>query len=280
MQIIREIDQMQQTAESIRLEGKKIGLVPTMGYLHEGHLSLVRQIRPDCHLLVVSIFVNPAQFAPGEDLDQYPRDFNRDEELCRREKVDIVFYPEAGQMYPPPYDTYVEVENLTETLCGASRPGHFRGVTTVVAKLFHIVKPHLAIFGEKDFQQAVVLKKMVRDLNFDVRIMTGPIVREEDGLALSSRNKYLDGEDRRNAAGLYKSLEQARRQVEKGERNPEVIIKTMEESISRIPNAEIDYIAVVNESTLEPVRKINDQSLIMLAVFIGKTRLIDNIRLN
>lgn len=271
---------MQATSEKYRSEGKKIGFVPTMGFLHEGHLSLIRQMRPLCDILVVSIFVNPTQFAPSEDLEQYPRDFERDEKLCRNENVDIIFYPDSGQMYPAPYATYVHVENLTDTLCGASRPGHFRGVTTIVTKLFHIVKPHLAIFGEKDFQQAVVLKKMVVDLNFDVKIMTGPIIREEDGLAMSSRNKYLTANQRRQATIIYQSLQKAQEMVKAGERNSEVIRKYIIDNINRIPETKIDYVAVVNETTLKPVVQIDHHSVIALAVYIGSTRLIDNVRLN
>ena len=276
MKIIRKISEMQQYAETLRQHGKTIGFVPTMGFLHEGHLSLMRLARPRCDTLVVSIFVNPTQFGPNEDLDKYPRDFRRDEELCRQEKVDVIFYPTAEEMYPQPYRTFVNVEKLTETMCGASRPGHFRGVATVVAKLFNIVKPHLAVFGQKDYQQAQVIRQMVHDLNFDVEILTGPIVREPDGLAMSSRNKYLSAAQRKDALVLRQSLQLAQTIIRQGERNPAVLRERMEELIESVPTSRIDYIAIVDPETLEDVAAIGERTLIALAVFIGQTRLIDN----
>ncbi len=276
MKIVRDIAEMQQLAETYRQEGKRIGFVPTMGYLHEGHLSLMRQARPRCDVLVVSIFVNPTQFGPNEDFERYPRDFERDERLCRQEGVDVVFYPTAEAMYPQPYRTYVNVEQLTETMCGASRPGHFRGVTTVVTKLFHIVKPHLAVFGQKDYQQSLVIRQMVRDLNFDITIVVAPIVREADGLAMSSRNNYLTPEERQQALVLYRSLRKAEELIEQGEQDAARILEVMQQIIAGAPDARIDYIVIVDGDTLEPVTRVKDNTVIALAVYIGNTRLIDN----
>lgn len=277
MLIVKDIAEMQSLADGYRLAGKKIGFVPTMGYLHEGHLSLMRLTRPLCDILVVSIFVNPTQFGPNEDLDKYPRDLERDEELCRQEQTDVLFYPDTLSMYPEPYYTYVNVEQLSETMCGRSRPNHFRGVATVVAKLFNIVKPHLATFGEKDFQQAIIIRRMVRDLNFDVEILTGPIIREEDGLAMSSRNKYLSPEDRKKALSLYGSLQLAKKLIASGESNAQKIRTEMEKFIRQSGGVEIDYIAIVNPETLEEVETVADNTLIALAAKVGGTRLIDNI---
>ncbi len=276
MKIIRHISEMQKLADEERKRGRIIGFVPTMGYLHEGHLSLMRIARPKCNTLVVSIFVNPTQFGPGEDLNRYPRDFTRDENLCRQEKVDVIFYPNPEEMYPKPYLTLIHVKKLTETMCGASRPGHFDGVATVVGKLFNIVKPHFAVFGEKDYQQALVIRQMVNDLNFDVQILTGPIIREEDRLAMSSRNEYLTGEKRRDALILVKSLQLAQKRIQEGKRKASEIREEMEQLIQRVPTAKIDYIAIVDAETLEPVEEIRPNTLIALAVFIDHTRLIDN----
>ena len=276
MKVIKDIKEMQSLADSLRSDGKTIGFVPTMGFLHEGHLSLMRIARPNCDVLVVSIFVNPTQFGPNEDLNKYPRDFDRDEKLCREEKVDVIFYPNKDTMYSEPYFTFINVEKLSETMCGLSRPGHFKGVATVVAKLFNIVKPHFAVFGEKDFQQAVIIKQMVRDLNFRVEILTGPIVREPDGLAMSSRNKYLSPAERQNALVLYNSLKLAEKLVMEGNDNSEFIHAKMKNLIQQIPEAHIDYIAIVDSKTLTPVRKIENNTLIALAIKIGSTRLIDN----
>ncbi|MFQ5584577.1 MAG: pantoate--beta-alanine ligase [Calditrichia bacterium] len=276
MLIVKDIAEMQSLADGYRLAGKKIGFVPTMGYLHEGHLSLMRLTRPQCDILVVSIFVNPTQFGPHEDLDKYPRDFERDEELCRQEHADVLFYPDTLSMYPDPYYTYINVEKLSATLCGHSRPNHFRGVATVVAKLFNIIKPHLATFGEKDFQQAVIIRRMVRDLNFDVEILTGPIVREADGLAMSSRNKYLSAEDRKKALALYGSLQLVKELIDSGEKDAGKIRTEMENFIRQGGGVEIDYIAIVNPETLKDVATVADNTLIALAVKVGGTRLIDN----
>jgi pantoate--beta-alanine ligase len=277
MEIVRITETMQRLAEEIRNGGQRIGLVPTMGFLHEGHLSLIRTLRPQSDVLVVSIFVNPTQFGPGEDLNKYPRDIDRDEQLCRKENVDIIFYPNSGEMYPEPYLTYINVDVLTDTMCGKSRPGHFRGVATVVSKLFNIIKPHTAIFGQKDYQQSLVIRQMVRDLNFDINIITAPIVREHDGLALSSRNKYLDREERKNAPLIYKSLQEAQKMVKDGITSPSIISRQIEHVLRKIPYIKIDYIAIVNRQNLKPVEQIDGNTLIALAVYVGKTRLIDNI---
>ncbi len=276
MKIVSDIREMQQLAGYYRQQGKTIGFVPTMGYLHEGHLSLMRRARPQCDILVVSIFVNPTQFGPNEDFERYPRDFERDERLCREVGVDVVFYPAADAMYPRPYLTYVHVEKLSETMCGASRPGHFRGVTTVVTKLFNIVQPHIAVFGQKDYQQSLIIRQMVRDLNFDVQIDVAPIVREADGLAMSSRNKYLSPEERQQALVLYRSLTRAEELIREGERNADALLQAMKTVISEAPDARIDYIAIVDAETLEPLSTVRHNTVIALAVYIGTTRLIDN----
>lgn len=276
MKIVSDIREMQQLAGHYRQQGKTIGFVPTMGYLHEGHLSLMRRTRPQCDILVVSIFVNPTQFGPNEDFERYPRDFERDERLCREVGVDVVFYPTADAMYPRPYLTYVHVEKLSETMCGASRPGHFRGVTTVVTKLFNIVQPHIAVFGQKDYQQSLIIRQMVRDLNFDVEIDVAPIVREADGLAMSSRNKYLSPEERQQALVLYRSLTRAEELIREGERNVDTLLQAMQTVISEAPDARIDYIAIVDAETLEPLSTVRHNTVIALAVYIGTTRLIDN----
>ncbi len=276
MKIISDIREMQALAEEYRQQGKTIGFVPTMGYLHEGHLSLMRHARPRCDVLVISIFVNPTQFGPNEDFERYPRDFERDERLCRLEKADVVFYPSADAMYPAPYYTYVTVEKLSETMCGASRPGHFRGVTTVVTKLFHIVKPHLAVFGQKDYQQSLIIRQMVRDLNFDIQIEVAPIVREPDGLAMSSRNKYLSPAERKQALVLYRSLKRAEELILQGKRDAATILEEMHAIIHQAPDAVIDYVVIVDGETLEPVAEVRHNTIIALAVKIGMTRLIDN----
>ncbi len=280
MKIIRSIAEMQTEAEDLRRSGQTIGFVPTMGYLHEGHLSLLRIARQRADVTVMSIFVNPTQFGPNEDLERYPRDFERDERLAKEEGCDILFYPSVEEMYPKPYRTYVTVEEITQVLCGKSRPIHFRGVATIVAKLFNIVKPHFAVFGQKDAQQAIVIKQMVRDLNFDLEILTGPIVREPNGLAMSSRNVYLSADERRDALNLYKSLKEAKRLVETGERDALKIKNRIEYILRQGKSAKIDYIEIVDVTNLKPVEKIQGEVLIALAVFVGKTRLIDNIQLN
>ena len=280
MKVINDVRDMRRWSERQRLAGRRLALVPTMGYLHEGHLSLIRLARQRADVVVVSIFVNPTQFAPNEDLDRYPRDFERDEALCRQEGVDAVFYPSAQTMYPPHYKTYVITEELSRVLCGKSRPSHFRGVTTVVAKLFNIVRPHLAVFGQKDAQQLIIIKKMTADLNFDIDIIGAPIVREADGLAMSSRNAYLNKEERQQATVLYKSLQLARREAEQGNRSARDIKKKMTALIESAPLARIDYVELVDTQTLTAQERIKGETLAAVAVFFGKTRLIDNTVLN
>lgn len=276
MEVITSISEMQRIAEEIRREGLIIGFVPTMGYLHEGHLALVRMAKTRADKVVVSIFVNPLQFGPREDFAVYPRDLERDLRLLKPLGVDYVFHPSAEEMYPQGFQTYVEVTELTKGLCGAYRPGHFRGVTTVVLKLFNIVKPHFAVFGEKDYQQLKVIERMVRDLNLDVQIISHPTVRDHNGLALSSRNTYLSDGERRSAISLYQSLKYAERLILGGERDPERVKNLIRDYIERFPNNRVQYVEIVDPETLEPVEKIDRDVLIALAVFVGKTRLIDN----
>jgi pantoate--beta-alanine ligase len=277
MEIITNIKQMQNISEQLRKEGKRIGFVPTMGALHDGHLSLMRQARLDNDVVVISIFVNPIQFVQGEDYDTYPRNFSKDEELAKKVGVDIIFYPEVNEMYPEKLLTFVDVEKLTEGLCGRFRPGHFKGVTTVVAKLFNIVKPHIAYFGQKDYQQAIVIKRMIEDLNFDLEIVIMPIIRDKDGLALSSRNAYLNDKERKAATILYKSLQQAKKLLDSGEKQPDKIITSMNNLINTEKLAKTQYIEIVDSKTLKPVKIIEKEVLIAIAVKIGKARLIDNV---
>ncbi len=265
--------------EIIRLKKKNrlIGFVPTMGYLHKGHLSLMRQARKDTDVVVVSIYVNPAQFGPREDFKKYPRDLERDLRLCSSVGVDIVFNPDNREMYPEGYTTYVNLERLTDKLCGASRPGHFKGVATIVTKLFNIVHPDIAYFGQKDAQQAIIMHRMTRDLNFPIKIKVMPIIRERDGLAMSSRNIYLSPEEREEAIVLYKALCKAKRMIGSGERNSKKIKSAMRGIIEKAKAARIDYISIVDLENLEDIEKVAGKVLIALAVWIGKTRLIDNI---
>ncbi|MEN8254093.1 MAG: pantoate--beta-alanine ligase [Verrucomicrobiota bacterium] len=276
MDIIRTPEEMQQRALELKRAGRVVGLVPTMGFLHEGHLSLMRLARERCDVLVVSIFVNPTQFGPNEGLDAYPRDFGHDEALCGQEGVDIVFYPEPVNMYAADASVWVDEESLSDVLCGASRPGHFRGVCTVVAKLFNLVQPDLAVFGEKDAQQLRIIERMVRDLDFPVEIVRGPIVREADGLAMSSRNKHLSESQRGNALCLRRSLDQALALFGQGERDATVLRQAMADLIESVSGAEIDYIEIVDDDSLASVDEIKNDVLIALAVKIGNTRLIDN----
>ncbi len=277
MRIITSIKKMQSLSSQIHLQGKRIGLVPTMGFLHDGHLSLIREIKRHCDVTVMSIFVNPTQFSPSEDFADYPRDFVRDKKLAEAEGCDIIFYPDAKDIYPGNYLTYVTVEKISYILCGVSRPIHFRGVATIVAKLFNIVKPQIAIFGQKDAQQAIIIKKMVNDLNFDVEILVAPIVREKDGLAKSSRNTYLSPEMRRQASVLFQSLKAAEQKILSGETDAAAIKALIKNKIAEKPAAVIDYIEIVNPETLEHQAEIQGSVLIALAVRFGKTRLIDNI---
>jgi pantoate--beta-alanine ligase len=276
MKVFKTIAEMRRWSEEQRKNGKRIGFAPTMGYLHEGHLSLMRLARQNSDVLVVSIFINPAQFAPGEDLDKYPRDFDRDHFLCDQEAVDVIFYPEPAQMYGPDHKTYVITETHSGILCGRTRPTHFRGVTTVVAKLFNIIQPQVVVFGQKDAQQALIIRRMIGDLNFNIEMIIAPIVREPDGLAMSSRNKYLTPDERNQALCLYDSLKLARDQYAAGNHALDDILGKMKERIARQPLARIDYIEAVDADTLGPAEAGVKNTLIALAVFFGKTRLIDN----
>jgi pantoate--beta-alanine ligase len=279
VQIIESITKMQKIADEWRTEGKKIALVPTMGYLHEGHLSLIHKARSRADVVVVSIYVNPTQFAADEDLDDYPRELGRDTRMAENAGCDFIFAPLDEEMYPDNYLSYVNVEEITKVLCGGSRPTHFRGVTTIVTKLYNAVKPHIVIFGQKDAQQAIVIKQMTRDLNFDVSIEVAPIVREPDGLAMSSRNEYLTPEERRDAPILYNSLQLAEHMIRSGEIKSSSIKDAMREMIDSMETSEIDYISIVNTKTLKEIDEIHGDILIALAVRFGKARLIDNIML-
>jgi len=280
MEVIKSARTMQRHAAELRQRGKRIGFVPTMGYLHAGHLSLVDAARPHCDVLVMSIYVNPTQFGENEDFDAYPRDFDRDFRLARERGVDTLFYPDTAELYPENHATSVRVEGLEEKLCGQSRPTHFRGVTTIVAKLFHIVHPDIAVFGQKDAQQAIILQRMVRDLFFPVRILVAPIVREADGLAMSSRNTYLSPEEREQALALYRGLQQAKKRVESGEANSNIIIDEIRSIWRQQPNLREDYISIVDLDNLEPLSQINQCALIAVAAYVGTTRLIDNIMID
>ena len=278
MQIVKQPKILQEKVLNLKKKAKIIGFVPTMGYLHEGHLSLIRKARKECDVVVVSIFVNPLQFGPKEDFKKYPRDFKRDLALCRK-LVDIIFFPQAKDMYPTDFLTSVEVEQRSNILCAASRPGHFRGVVTVVNKLFNIVLPDKAYFGQKDAQQALIIKKMVEDLNIPIKVVICPIVREPDGLAMSSRNRYLSGKERKESLVLYKSLKLAKRLIREGTRDSKTIINKMKRLITKVNSAKIDYISINDVKNLVPLRKLRGEALVLLAVFIGKTRLIDNIKI-
>lgn len=276
MKFVDSIQRMNTLVKMLKREGRSIGLVPTMGYLHDGHLSMVKAAKKHTDVVVMSIFVNPLQFGPKEDFDRYPRDIKRDEALAEAAGVDVIFYPSVKDMYPDGHSTYVNVERLTDVLCGASRPGHFRGVTTVVAKLLNIVKPDVAYFGQKDAQQVAVIRKMVRDLNMDIEIKSMPIIRERDGLAMSSRNVYLSEGERRQALALSRSVEKAVSMVKSGERNSSKIAKSIRDVISENPLVKIDYVSVVDSKDLTDLPDIKGETLIAIAAFVGKTRLIDN----
>lgn len=277
MQIITSREQMISIARALQRGGRTIGFVPTMGALHEGHLSLMREARAQCDVLVVSIFVNPTQFGPSEDFEKYPRDLDSDAALLTRENVDYLFAPAVTDVYPAGFSTYITVEGLSEQLEGASRQGHFRGVATVVAILLNIVRPDVAFFGQKDAQQAAVLKRMVRDLAFDTKVVVLPIVREESGLALSSRNAYLSEEEKRAATVLHRGLSQARAAYENGERDGARLLQLVRATIAAEPRARVDYISLNDAETLEPLARIDERpALLSLAVYLGKTRLIDN----
>lgn len=277
MVTVEGIAQMSMLSQKARKEGRFIALVPTMGFLHEGHLSLIKRASQVGDLVVVSIFVNPSQFGPGEDYEAYPQDLDQDKRLAEVNGTNILFSPSAEEMYPQGYSTWVDVEELTEVLCGRSRLGHFRGVTTVVTKLFHITRPHYAVFGQKDYQQAQVIKRMVKDLNFDLKVLVEPTVREPDGLAMSSRNLYLSSQERKDAAVLYRSLLKAEELVQGGERDAGKVKGLIREMIAGKKRAKIDYVSIVDGESLRPLSKLKGKVLIALAVKIGKARLIDNL---
>lgn len=279
MKKLTSLAEMKEEAQRVRTDRRSLGLVPTMGYFHEGHISLMRAARAENDVVAVSLFVNPAQFGPGEDLDRYPRDLNRDVELALEAGVDILFVPENEAIYPEGFCSQVTVRDLSDRLCGESRPGHFQGVATVVAKLFNIVRPHRAYFGLKDFQQTVIIRRMAEDLNFDLDIVTLPTVREEDGLAMSSRNRYLSPAERPAARCLKESLDTAVRQVREGEQNASRVRETIRTRIGREKLARIDYVSVSDPSSLKEVSVIEREVLVALAVFIGQTRLTDNVLL-
>ncbi|MGA2936552.1 MAG: pantoate--beta-alanine ligase [Syntrophobacteraceae bacterium] len=276
MRIIENIAEMQRLADTWRAGGERIAFVPTMGFLHEGHLDLMRTARKLGTKAVVSIFVNPTQFAPTEDFESYPRDLQRDLDLSTAVGTDLAFVPRMDEMYPERFQTYVNVTQVTENLCGMSRPVFFRGVATVVSKLFHAVKPHIAVFGQKDFQQLVTIRRMVKDMNMDIDIVGHPIVREKDGLAMSSRNTYLKPEERPAALRLNRSLKEARELVDSGERNASVILKAVNDCLTTGGGATVDYARLCNPDTIEDVEVISGPTLLALAVWVGKTRLIDN----
>jgi pantoate--beta-alanine ligase len=277
MQIIERVLEMQRWSEVERRQGRRIALVPTMGALHEGHLSLVRDAKMRGHRVVVSLFVNPAQFAPQEDFAGYPRDFERDRGLLNDTGIDVLFHPAVEEIYPNGFDTRIEIRELSAPLCGAARPGHFSGVATVVAKFFNIVRPHVAIFGCKDYQQLQIIRRLVRDLNFDIEVIVHPTVREADGLAMSSRNAYLNPEERKAALCLYRSLRHAEEMVRHGERCGAAIVDAACAEIAREALARIEYVSLCDPESLREIDLVQDTALLALAVRIGKARLIDNL---
>ncbi|MGC1455489.1 MAG: pantoate--beta-alanine ligase [Nitrospirota bacterium] len=277
MKIITAISDMQSFADSVRSEGRTIGFVPTMGFLHEGHVSLMRRARQECDVVAVSIFVNPTQFGANEDLDRYPRDEAGDRAKCEDTGVDVLFMPTASGMYPDAPSVFVTVEGITDVLEGAVRPGHFRGVATVVAKLFNIVKPHKAFFGQKDYQQCAVIRRMVKGLDMDVDIAVLPTVREPDGLAMSSRNSYLSVDDRRKAAVIHRALSAAEHMAKAGGKEPEKLKNKMLAVLREVPGIEIDYVEVADRENLMPLAFAKDSMALLVAIRIGSTRLIDNL---
>jgi len=277
MEVIRTIKEMKEFSSQARRAGKTIAFVPTMGFFHDGHLSLMREGRRRCDLLIISLFVNPTQFGPNEDFKNYPRDFERDRKMAEEVGADVLFAPEASDMYPSNHQTIVRVEKVTQNLCGRSRPVHFQGVATVVLMLFEIVMPHAAIFGEKDYQQLVTIQQMVRDLHMRVEVVGMPTVREEDGLAMSSRNRYLLLEERKAALSLYRSLQKAKELLKKGERKAERILHEMKEIFQSEPLVKIDYVQICDAYSLQDVNQIEGDVVVALAAYLGKTRLIDNL---
>ncbi len=277
MRIYRSIDEMHAACRNLRGEGKSLGFVPTMGALHEGHLSLLRAARGRSNVVAASIFVNPLQFGPQEDYARYPRNLERDHQMLEAEGVALLFAPAAEEMYPKDSTTFVSVEGLSEKLCGGSRPGHFRGVTTVVAKLFNIVEPDFAFFGQKDAAQCAIIRRMVRDLNLDVEIIVCPTVRERDGLAISSRNAYLDPQQRKSATVLYRALARIQLLADRGERRASALLAAARDVLAEEPQVRPDYLEIVNAENLQPVADISQGALVAVAALIGNTRLIDNI---
>ncbi len=278
MKVIKTVHEMQAFSHAQRTGGKRIALVPTMGYLHDGHVSLLNEAKKQGDLMVMSLFVNPMQFGPKEDLAKYPRDFARDTMIAESAGTDIIFYPDAQEMYPGPFKTSVYVSDLSDILCGKTRPGHFQGVTTVVAKLFNVILPHTAIFGEKDFQQLVILRRMVKDLNVPVDIIGMPIIREPDGLAMSSRNTYLSVDDRRRAISISKGLSNALDAFHKGVRDDKKLQEIVRTDIQSA-GLRVDYVEVIDETTLQPVHELSHTARIVTAAYAGNVRLIDNMAL-
>ena len=279
VEIVETLKEMYAKTDSLRGSGSVIGFVPTMGALHEGHLSLIRGARKECGTVVVSIFVNPTQFAPTEDYKVYPKDFQSDSVRAEEAGADIIFHPSVEEMYPFPSQTLVEIDSLSEVMCGKSRPGHFQAVATVVSKLFNITKPHRAYFGEKDYQQLMVVKRMVFDLNMDIVVVGMPTIREPDGLALSSRNVYLSPEERRSATILYRSMKEARKKMASGEKDAGTILEMVKDMIESTPHTVIDYAVIVDPATLRDIKEIVGPARMALAVKMGKARLIDNMDL-
>jgi len=267
---------MQEASDAFRREGKKIAFVPTMGYLHEGHLALVRKARELADIAVASIFVNPIQFGPKEDLSRYPRDLERDRALLEQEQTDVLFFPDVPEMYPEGYAAYVEVKELEDCLCGLSRQGHFRGVATVVAKLFNAVKPHFAVFGQKDYQQLKIIQRMVKDLNMDVEIIAHPTVREEGGLAMSSRNAYLSADEREKALLIHASMKKVEEMFRGGDRKARALEAEARKVLASKDGIDIEYVAVCDPETFHPLEEVDERALLAIAAKVGKTRLIDN----
>lgn len=278
MQVINNIKLMQEISESIRYSGKKIAVVPTMGYLHTGHLSLINKAKEIADIVITTLFVNPTQFGPNEDYDKYPRDFNRDFELTKNNGSDFLFYPDTKEMYPINFSTSIDISKITEKFEGVFRPGHFKGVATVVAKLFNITKPHYAIFGQKDYQQTLVIKRLVEDLNFDIEIIIAPTIRDYDGLALSSRNTYLNKAEREKAGILFKAIETVKSEIAKGQRERLILNSHLHKTLRQIPEIKIDYACCAIANTLEEPEFFlpGDEVVILIACYLGKTRLIDN----
>ncbi len=280
MQIITTISEMQSLADGFRKQGRTIGFVPTMGFLHAGHVSLMQRARQDCDVVVASIFVNPTQFGPNEDFDRYPRDEAGDRATCEAAGVDVLFMPAASAMYPDAPSVFVIVEGVSDILEGAVRPGHYRGVATVVSKLFHLVKPHKAFFGQKDYQQCAVIKRMVKGLDMDVDVVVLPTVRERDGLAMSSRNSYLSADERRTAAAIFRALSAAEQLAKTGTRQPEALKVKIQAVVREEKGIEIDYLEIADPESLAPLASAQDSMVLLIAVRIGRTRLIDNILLH